>query len=118
MNTCKPTISREEFSKTLFQFSEGNEAFFRLYGIADALEQNMDLASNIVDAAIDALIAHFGIKAGTEFHGYAFDLILSFADEPGWRLNFESLASSLYTELMELCEDQNAQITMEDLTNE
>lgn len=118
MNTCKPTISREEFAKNLFQFSEGSEAFFHLYNISDALERNIETASNVIDAGIDAIIAHFGIKPGTELHGHAFDLILSFADEPGWRLNFDSLASSLYTELMELYEDQSAQITMEDLTNE
>ena len=112
MSSFKPSISREQFIKNLFQFSKGAEAFGRLYNTLENLETSIEDTSNLIDAGIFAILAHFDLKEGTDLHGYAFDLIFDISSDTTWKTDFEAVASNLYTQLIELHDEQ------EDLTNE
>lgn len=106
MSSFKPSISREQFTKNLYQFSEGVEAFGRLYTTLETLENNIENTSNLIDAGIFALLTHFDIKENTDLHGYAFDLIFDISNETTWRTDFNAMASNLYTQLIELHDEQ------------
>lgn len=110
MSSFKPSISREQFTKNLFQFSKGAEAFGRLYNTLENLETSIEDTSNLIDAGIFALLSHFGLKEGTDLHGYAFDLIFDISNDTTWQTDFNVVASNLYAQLIELHDEQEERV--------
>ena len=109
MNAYQPSLTLDQFTKNLYQFSEGVEVYSRLYTTLENLETSIESASNLIDAGIFSLLAHFGLKEGTDLHSYAFDLVFDISNDTTWRTDFNAIASNLYAQLMELHDEQEEQ---------